>query len=797
MKGKGIIGLVPNDHFLPVAARFYGDFQPMTRLNLSSRAGRWFLAGLVLALTLWLRLIQLESLPVFIDEATHLHWARQLVAGTNAYPRWFDGRVGLMLWFALFQLTGPHALWVVRAASAIAATLSAAACLSLGGRLSPRVGLLAGLIYALMPFAVFHDRQALADPLTSATGALILARLVRQDFGSRANLRFALSMGLALAATLLIKFTSVAYLVALVWSIGVWPWPKRWAVIRQHGASVAVMLIVIAAVLFSLRDHLGQTTSIFANAQISYVTCPPLLCAGDVAEQLRRLPAVLDACLALVPPYFGWPLVGLAAVAWLNQPARRLSVFLWLTILSMLVAVWLAAAQPLPPRYYSFLAAPMAVLAAVGIEAIAQRLHPRLSASVSVPVLLGLAVWPIANTWAIITQPMQAQLPAIDQRQYVSGPYAGGAFAQAAQLIQADATAPLVVADDWFTLPLGAYLDPTRVQIVDARALTWAEAEAALTQGQHIYIVEPLRYGLDNTDPNTLGVFPRGDDQAPVRVRALTQTNAAARHTLFGALWPRPDAFLASYDALLAQAVTYPIALAPYPSAQLPFLAERWALTQPANVQLLDLGGAQPWETASVIEHLAQADLTTQTLRVIFLDELRLDPNRAVETWLITHLFRMGEQFVGPLRVVDFAGAGAVQQTLTIDARFGEGIRLETVGIVDEAPRPGNVVRVRLVWRAESTTAETLKVFVHVIRADALIAQHDGQPVGELRPTYTWAAGEIITDQFALRLPADAAPGTYQLRIGLYEADTLTRWPTRLADGTLAEFYTGGEITIK
>ena len=54
-----------------------------------------------------------------------------------------------------------------------------------------------------------------------------------------------------------------------------------------------------------------------------------------------------------------------------------------------------------------------------------------------------------------------------------------------------------------------------------------------------------------------------------------------------------------------------------------------------------------------------------------------------------------------------------------------------------------------------------------------------------------------MAGQFALRLPADLAPGAYQLRIGLYDPATLARLPVRLADGATAEFYVGGTVNVR
>jgi len=38
-----------------------------------------------------------------------------------------------------------------------------------------------------------------------------------------------------------------------------------------------------------------------------------------------------------------------------------------------------------------------------------------------------------------------------------------------------------------------------------------------------------------------------------------------------------------------------------------------------------------------------------------------------------------------------------------------------------------------------------------------------------------WRVGQIITDRHVVRLPADIPPGSYSLRVGLYEPETRLR----------------------
>jgi hypothetical protein len=160
-------------------------------------------------------------------------------------------------------------------------------------------------------------------------------------------------------------------------------------------------------------------------------------------------------------------------------------------------------------------------------------------------------------------------------------------------------------------------------------------------------------------------------------------------------------------------------------------------------------------------------------------------------------LFRVGEQWFGPLRLVEYAGPPPEFAPLPVNARFGEVIRLETVDVPASSMAPGGRLPLRLHWRAEAQPAAYYKVFVHLFDAAGIAAQYDGQPVGELRPAPTWQPGELILDQLALALPPALPPGRYQLRIGLYDAASLARLPVQLADGSPAEFYVGGAVLVQ
>lgn len=77
---------------------------------------------------------------------------------------------------------------------------------------------------------------------------------------------------------------------------------------------------------------------------------------------------------------------------------------------------------------------------------------------------------------------------------------------------------------------------------------------------------------------------------------------------------------------------------------------------------------------------------------------------------------------------------------------------------------------ITLYWKWVAPINADYSVFVHVLDASGkIIAQKDSQPSGGSNPTSLWDDGEIVLDHYAFD---QLARGTYQVRVGLYRADT-------------------------
>lgn len=104
-----------------------------------------------------------------------------------------------------------------------------------------------------------------------------------------------------------------------------------------------------------------------------------------------------------------------------------------------------------------------------------------------------------------------------------------------------------------------------------------------------------------------------------------------------------------------------------------------------------------------------------------------------------------------------------------IDASGGTGARLAAPKGIDATLLPGDTIKVRLVWKTLKSSDLGYTVFVHLVGPDRKrYAQQDNQPAGGFYPTVLWQPGQVVEDEYLLKLPKDAPPGAYHFDVGMY-----------------------------
>lgn len=128
----------------------------------------------------------------------------------------------------------------------------------------------------------------------------------------------------------------------------------------------------------------------------------------------------------------------------------------------------------------------------------------------------------------------------------------------------------------------------------------------------------------------------------------------------------------------------------------------------------------------------------------------------------------------------------------TANAEFRIGDREEPVVLRGRLPRtriwPGALVDLLLDWGAEGGWPEGYTAFVHLRRDGENVTQEDGLPRYFVRYPVESQAGSWL-DWRQLAVPEDAAPGKWQVVVGLYDAATGARAP--LTDGSGNEVVLG------
>jgi hypothetical protein len=188
-----------------------------------------------------------------------------------------------------------------------------------------------------------------------------------------------------------------------------------------------------------------------------------------------------------------------------------------------------------------------------------------------------------------------------------------------------------------------------------------------------------------------------------------------------------------------------------------------------------------------VPEQIAELETIEKKYRrifVIYWGDQQADPTKVIESWLNERTFKAYDQWYGDVRLAAYAvnqTAGTMQQK--VNARFGDGIRLEGYSLNESSFAAGDILQLTLFWKAQALIPNRYKVFVHLIGDpdSPPVAQHDGEPVGGLVLTTMWKPEEIVRDNHGVFLPLNLPRGEYKLAAGLYEINNGAR--LTLADG--------------
>jgi 4-amino-4-deoxy-L-arabinose transferase-like glycosyltransferase len=768
------------------------------------------------------RLVLLTQLPIFLDEAIHIAWARD-------YGRPFIG-IRHNKWLYPFLLSrlrpdGPEALWTARAISVLLGSLSCASCIALGRLLDARrTGLLAGLLYLVQPFAVFHDRQALVDPTMATAAALTIVFTVRLTRWQKAQ--DALFLGLSIAAAYLAKAAALPYFsLPLLAAIVLVSWRRLpWRYLLLAGSSVGLAYGIVRLTYARARQAGVNLHGLYtpSTSKLSYI-------ADSLPDIVAKPGIALAAYWEILWVYFGLPIIiaiVLSLTLILIGKKRRALLFLWLPAIGF-AALPVVAPRPtvfLPARYLASTSVPMAVLAALSTIALLRALWRSLPSGttqqakwlnlISAGVLVLLIGYSLPQDFTILTDPRNARLYSMDRWQYITGEVAGYGRSEAGEfLVQLwrdnDEERIGVVISGTSTDYIRAYMGP-RVAIFR----TWEEllrdpdeVAAWLAQGHSVYFIDESPDFRVPEKPYGAITEPVADYSlstgSVLHISRVVGAEDSLREAIHSYQFIQPDdARVANEYPALAAALAddpSPRAIVAYPPNQIETL--QTLLADYPHLTVYNVGDHWPFDSETTSLELVEIAEEHDLVEFVFLQETLGDPNRSIEGWLAGNLFWEAERWFGPLRLVSYQNTLDDLTFSPVGASFGEAITLKEIAVTNEVVAPGDSVRVALIWEPTGEVDHVYKVFAHLVSADEeLLAQHDGLPAGGLSPTNTWNAETgPISDRFVISLPGDMPPGLYNLRAGFYDPETFARLPIQRLDDNLTggpDYVTLGRVEV-
>ncbi len=385
----------------------------------------WLLLGLLGVAYLASRAYDLTRLPLFVDEAIHLDWARRLVHEGRVLRILDDGKLLQVLAMAPTVPWVADPAWWGRLTTVVVGGLGLWACFRLGWLIEARVGLTAAFLYVVCPFTLFYDRMALADGFLSVFAGLALYQsLAFQAAPSRSG---SVRLGLAMAAAVLSK---VPGLVALVFPplclLVLGPPAGSWR--RRIGAAYGITLALIAYPVFHFFTRTGQ-----------------LGMKAELAEADRLAAIQYNGSLVLewLLNYWTAPILvaGVATALWAVATRSRRELVLAGASVAPLLAFILVGFH-LFPRYVLLATIPFLALAARGVCALEAFLGGRLGLSsgqrlASSLLLVVLVAGPaLVRSRLLLVDPSRARLPRADRFQYVEGWPSGYGWAEAAECVR-------------------------------------------------------------------------------------------------------------------------------------------------------------------------------------------------------------------------------------------------------------------------------------------------------------------------------------------------------------------------
>lgn len=440
------------------------ETRPVTgaaRTTLRVRPVLW--GALLIAVYLASRLYAMTHIPIFIDEAVHVDWARGTPESALPPDPGFEGKWLTIKLFALVTaLPLPINDLIAARLITIALGLTAALAYYLFARdlFSPHAGVMSVGLYVVLPFTVIYTSLAMTDGIQVAFSAWAIFLAVRLARSS--HWIYTVMLPLVLGAAILAKLSALMLIALPVMAILLLTPRMQWVDAGLRAVPALLTPLGLAALFY----HYGALRIV----QEKMITDPVALCN----QVLANLAMAGSWLWGLLTPSIA--MLAVVSVAWLLVRERRRNGLFVVALLGITILPYVVIAQTWYPRY--LLAAVIPVVLAVSgflaraAAAVQQRWRgPHLLVATILPLgMLVVLGWPILRSGTVLLALPQADIPAAEHVQFVTGWTAGYGVRELAAFLQVQGTTTpggvnVARLDQWEhpLLSLNIYLTPSSV----------------------------------------------------------------------------------------------------------------------------------------------------------------------------------------------------------------------------------------------------------------------------------------------------------------------------------------------
>ena len=141
---------------------------------------------------------------------------------------------------------------------------------------------------------------------------------------------------------------------------------------------------------------------------------------------------------------------------------------------------------------------------------------------------------------------------------------------------------------------------------------------------------------------------------------------------------------------------------------------------------------------------------------------------------------------------------GETAQASPVVAQLSNGVGWLSAEGLPDSISPGDWLRFTLKWQKVATSPlADYTVFTQLVGPDGKVwGQQDNPPRGGWYPTSLWSPGELVADDFAVRLDPAAPPGEYRLIAGMYDPATGERATVEAGSGAGNDFVEVAVIAV-